>query len=140
LYGAETWTIWEVDQKYLKSFEVWCWRRMEKISWTDRVRNEEVLHRVKEERNILHTIKRKANWIGHILRRNCLLKHVIEGKLGGRIEMTGRRGRRRKPLLDDLKEKKILEIERGSTRSHCVENSLWKSLCTCRKTDYRMNK
>jgi hypothetical protein len=63
---------------------MWCWRRMEKISWTDRVRNEEVLHRVKEERNILHTYKkrRKANWIGHILRRNCLLKHVIEGKIG----------------------------------------------------------
>jgi hypothetical protein len=71
------------------------------------VRNEEVLHRVKEERNILHTIKiRKANWIGHILRRNCLLKHVIEGKLEGKIEITGRRGRRRKQLLDDLKEKK----------------------------------
>jgi hypothetical protein len=71
------------------------------------VRNEEVLHRVKEERNIVHTIKRrKANWIGHILRGNCLLKHVIEGKLEGRIEMTGRRGRRRKQLLYDLKEKR----------------------------------
>jgi hypothetical protein len=80
---------------------------MEKISWTDHVRNEEVLHRVTVERNILYTIKiRKANWIGHILRRNCLLKHVIEGKLEGRIEMTGRRGRRRKQLLDDLKEKR----------------------------------
>jgi hypothetical protein len=63
---------------------------MDKTSSTDRVRNEEVLHRVKEERNILHTIKRrKANWIGHILRRNCLLKHVIEGKLEGRREMMG---------------------------------------------------
>jgi hypothetical protein len=51
-----------------------------------RVINEEVLHRVKEERNIVHTIKRrKANWIGHILCRNCLLKHVIEGKLQDRI-------------------------------------------------------
>jgi hypothetical protein len=60
-----------------------------------------------EERNILHTIKgRKANWIGHILHRNCLLKHVTEGKLEGRIEMTGRRGRRSKQLLDDLKEKR----------------------------------
>jgi hypothetical protein len=77
------------------------------ISWTDLVRNEEVLHRVKEERNILHTTKRrKTDWIGQILRRNCLLKHVIEGKLEGRIEMTGRRGRRRKQLLDDLKEKR----------------------------------
>jgi hypothetical protein len=107
LYGVETWTLRKVDQKYLESFEMWCWRRMENISLTDRVRNEEVLHRVKEERNILHTIKRrKANWIGHILRRNCLLKHVIEEKLEGRIEMTGRRGRRRKQLLYDLKEKK----------------------------------
>jgi hypothetical protein len=80
---------------------------MEKISWTNRVRNEKVLHRVKEERNILHKIKRrKANWIGYILRRNCLLKHVTEGKLEGRIEMTRRRGRRRKQLLHDLKEKR----------------------------------
>jgi hypothetical protein len=58
LYGAETWTFRKVDQKYLESFEMWFWRRMEKISWTDRVRHEEVLRRVKEERNIVHTIKR----------------------------------------------------------------------------------
>jgi hypothetical protein len=52
---------------------------MEKISWTDRVRNEEILPRVKEERKILLTIRRrKVNWIGHILRRDCLLKHVID--------------------------------------------------------------
>jgi hypothetical protein len=71
------------------------------------VRNEEVLHRVKEETNILPTIKRrKANWIGHILCRNCHLKYVIEGKLERRIEIMGRRGRRRKQLLDDLKEKR----------------------------------
>jgi len=58
---------------------------MEKISWNERVRNEEVLLRVKEQRNILHEIsKRKVNWIGHILRRNCLLKRVIEGKIKGR--------------------------------------------------------
>ena len=56
-----------------------------KISWTDHVRNEEVLLRVNEQRNILHEIrKRNVNWIGHILRRNCLLKQVIEGKIKGR--------------------------------------------------------
>jgi hypothetical protein len=72
-----------------------------------RVRNEELLHRVKEERIILHAVKRrKANWTGHILHRNCLLKHVIEGKLEGRTEMTVRRGRRHKQLLVDLKEKR----------------------------------
>jgi len=105
LYGAETWTLRAVDQKHLESFEMWCWRRMEKISWTDHVRNEEVLLRVKEQRNILCEIsKRKANWIGHILRRNYLLQHVIEGKIKGGIEVTGRRGRRRRKLLDDLNE------------------------------------
>jgi hypothetical protein len=67
------------------------------------VRNEEVLLRVSEQRNILNEIrKRKANWIFHILRRNCLLKEVIEGKIKGRIEVTRRRGRRRKQFLDDL--------------------------------------
>ena len=65
---------------------------MEKISWPDHVRNEEVLLRVKEQRNILPEIrKRKVNWIGHILRRNCLLQRVIEGKIKGGIEVTGRR-------------------------------------------------
>jgi hypothetical protein len=62
--------------------------------------------RVKEQRNILHEIsKRKANWIGHIVRRNCFLLLVIEGKIKRGIEVTGRRGRRRRKLLDDLKEK-----------------------------------
>jgi hypothetical protein len=61
---------------------MYVWRRMEKVSWIDHVRNEEVLLRVNEQRNILHEIrKRKAIWIGHILRRNCLLKQVIEEKI-----------------------------------------------------------
>ena len=80
---------------------------MEKISWTDHVRNEEVLLQANEQRNILHAIrKRKANWIGHILRRNCLLKQVIEGKIKGEIEVTRRQGRRRKKLLDELKDRR----------------------------------
>jgi hypothetical protein len=90
---------------------------MEKISWTEHVRSEEVLLRVKEQRNILHEIsKRKANWIGQILCRNCLLKQVIEGKIKGEMEVTGRRGRRRKKLLDDLKE--------GRGYSHLKEEAL----------------
>ena len=73
---------------------------------TDHVRNEEVLFPVNEQRNILHEIsKRKANCIGHILRRNCLLQRVIEGKVKAGIEVTGRRGSRRRKLLDDLKER-----------------------------------
>ena len=71
------------------------------------MRNEEVLLKVKEQRNILHEIsKRKANWIGHILRRNCLLQLVTEEKIQWVIEVTGRQGRRRRKLLDDFKERR----------------------------------
>ena len=71
------------------------------------MRIEDVLLRVKEQRNILHEIrKRKANWIGHILHRNCLLQRVTEGKIEGGIEVIGRQGRRRMELLDDLKERR----------------------------------
>jgi hypothetical protein len=79
---AETWTLRAAYQKYVESFEMWCWRRMEKITWIDQVRNEEVLLRVNEQRNILHEIRnRKANWIDHILRRIYHLKQAIEGKI-----------------------------------------------------------
>jgi hypothetical protein len=106
LCGAGTGMLGTIDQKHLGRFEMWCWRRMENISLTDHVRNEEVLLRVKEQRNILHEIsKRKANWIGHILRRNCLLQRVTGGEIKGRIGVTGRRGRRRRKLLDNLKER-----------------------------------
>jgi hypothetical protein len=73
LYGAETWTPQEVDQKYVESFEIWCWRRMQKISWTDCVRNEEVLHRVKEERHILHAINegRLTGLVTFCVRTTC---------------------------------------------------------------------
>jgi hypothetical protein len=71
-YDAETWTLWKVDEKYLESFKMWCWRRKEKINWTNHIRNEGILHGVKEERSTKRTIKRrKANWTGHVLHRNC---------------------------------------------------------------------
>jgi hypothetical protein len=56
VYGAATWALRNVYQKYLDSFEMWCWRR-EKSNWTDRVKNKEVLQRDKGEKNIPHKIK-----------------------------------------------------------------------------------
>ena len=90
----------------------------------DHVRNEELLLRVKEQRNILHEIsKRKANWIGHILRRNCLLKQVIEGKIKGRIEVTGRRGKRRRKLLEDPKERRGY----SHLKEEALDRTMWRA-------------
>ena len=87
------------------------------------MRNEEVLLRVKEQRNILHEIrKRKAKWIGCILRRNCLLQRVTEGKIKGGIEVTGRRGRRRRNLLDDLKERRYSHL-----KEEVLDRTMWRA-------------
>jgi len=97
---------------------------MEKMRWTDHVRNEEVLLRVKEQRNILHEIcKWNANWIGHILRRNCLLQRVIERKIKGGIEVTGRWGRRCRKLLHNLKER------RGycNLKEEALDHTMWRA-------------
>ena len=102
LYGAETWTLRKKERNYLEAFEMWCWRRMEKISYMDRITNEEVLRRVQENRSLIsNVLKRKANWIGHILRRNGLLHDILEGKMEG--GNASRLGRRRIQILDDLK-------------------------------------
>ena len=97
---------------------------MGKISWTDHVRNKEVLLRVKEQGNILHEIrKRKANWIGHILRRNCLLQRVMEGKIKGGIEVTARQGRRRRKLLDELKERRGY----SHLKEEALDRTIWRA-------------
>jgi hypothetical protein len=102
------------------------------------VRNEEVLLRVNEQRNILKEIRnRKANWIGHNLRRTGLLKQVIEGKIKGEMEVTRRRGRRRKKLLDDLKDR----TGYSHLKKEALDRTMWrnrfgKRLWTCRQTGY----
>jgi len=74
----------------------------------------------------------KANWVGHIFRRNCLLKHVIEGKIRGRIKVTGRRRRRCKQLLYELTEKRGYWKLRKEALDHTLKNSVWYRLLTCK--------
>ena len=97
---------------------------LEKDGEDQLVRSCEKWRCVNEQRNILHELrKRKANWIGHILRRNCLLQQVIEGKLKGQIEVTRRRGRRCKKLLDDLKDR------RGycQLKEEALDRTMWRN-------------
>ena len=78
---------------------------------------------MKEERNSLQTVKkRNGKWIDYTLRRNCLLRHVIETKIEGRIEVTGRRGRRRKKLLDDLKDRRGY----SNLKEEALDRNMWR--------------
>ena len=83
-----------------------------------------MLLRVNEQRNILDEIrKRKANWIGHMLRRNCFLKQVIEGKIKGEMAVARRRGRRRKKLLDDLKDRRGY----SHLKEEALDGTMWRN-------------
>ena len=90
---------------------------MEKIKWSEKVTNEQVLDRIGEKRKLLNIIlRRKANWIGHILRRNCLLHDAIEGQM---TEVKGV-GRRRTQFLDDLRNRRrYWKIKKGRS---CSQN------------------
>jgi hypothetical protein len=108
-YGADTWTFRKIDQICLRSFEIWCWGRMDKISWTNLAKNEGILLRVDKEKNILHAIKRtKANWTSHILCRTAFQNTLLK-----EWSSDWRRGRGRKQVLDVFQEKiKLSEIEK----------------------------
>ena len=82
---------------------MWCWRRIEKIKWSEKVTNEQVLNFIGEKKTLINNIFcRKANWIAHILRRNCLLHDAIERQI---TEVKGV-GRRITQLLDDLRNRR----------------------------------
>ena len=81
-----------------KAFEMWIWRRMERVKWTDKMKNAVVLGRVGEGRIMLELIKkRKRNWLGHCLRRNSLMKDALDGMVNGNKV----RGRRRYQVIDN---------------------------------------
>ena len=118
MYGAQTWTVLEVDQKHLGSFEILCWRRMERISWTGCMESEVL--QTDEEGNIINTMKRgKDNWICHIFHRSCLLKPAIKGELKG----IRRRERRSKHPFDDLKEMR----QYWNLKEEEVDHTVWKT-------------
>ena len=118
------WTLWKLDQKYLESFEMW---RMGKDRKDHLDRSCEKWKSVTKsqggEEYLTHNIQRKINWISHILRRNYLLKHVVHRKIEERVEVAGRRGRRRKQLVDGLME------NRGywKSKEEALNSTLWRT-------------
>ncbi|KAJ4429016.1 hypothetical protein ANN_26012 [Periplaneta americana] len=88
LYWAKTRILRRSEEKRIEAFEMWIWKRMESVKWTDRIRNEVVLEREDEERMILKLIRKtKRNWLGHWLKINYLLKDALEGMIAYAIRL-----------------------------------------------------
>jgi hypothetical protein len=121
--------------KYIRNITWWRWR-MYTISWIDRVRNEEVLHRVKEDRNILNTVnRRKTKWTGHILPSKTRKWTKGRGK-----DISERKTRKKtKAATGDLKETRRYWKLQNEALDRSLQKSLWQRLWNCRKADNRMN-
>ena len=114
MYGAKSWTLRQNEQRQLEAFEMWIWRRVERVKWTDKIRNVVVVERVGEGRTMLELIKKsKANWLGHWPRRNCLLKDALQGMVNGK--RVHRRRRRRNQMIDSIMINGM-EIRKGKLR------------------------
>ena len=97
----------------LEAFEMWLWRRMLKINWTDKVSNQQVLARIQEERSLINSIQqRKHKWLGHVLRHDGLLHRILEGRMEGKRG----RGRRRQRMTDDIMGKESYEDKKGEQK------------------------
>ena len=101
MYGAETWTLTKATEKKLEAFEMWMYRRMLKISWTQHKTNEAVLDMMNTKKSIINTIKgRKLSYFGHLIRRDNVQRLILEGKM---IDKRAR-GRPRVKWTDNIKE------------------------------------
>ncbi|KAG1671332.1 Craniofacial development protein 2 [Nymphon striatum] len=102
LYGAETWTLTKIMMTKIEAFEMWIYRRMLKISYTEHRTNEFVLRKIEAKRSLMNTIKkRKCTYFGHIMRKeDDLQRLLLEGKIQGRRG----RGRPRTAWYHNIKE------------------------------------
>ena len=108
LYCCETWTLRKEDIRRLEAFEMWIWRRMERVSWMERRTNEEILQMVDEKRSLIGIIRsRQRKWLGHIMRGDSLLRTIIEGRMEGKKT----RGRPRMMLLDWMMEEDYSKLK-----------------------------
>ena len=110
LHGAETWTITKVMKTRMKAFELWAYRRMLNISWTEKVTNNEVLSRMKR-RQRLFTISKNLKYFGHVNRHSSMHTTLLNGSVNGKRG----RGRPGTSLTSNIKEwtgKSYIEVVR----------------------------
>ena len=119
-YGAEAWTLTKVLENKIEAFEMWCLRRISKISWKDKVSNEDVLIKLNTERQLLRDIqRRKCRYYGHIKRKGNILTTAVEGRLQGKRP----RGRPRNNWFGDVKE--WTKLSARECTSMAADRHLW---------------
>ena len=125
LYGCETWTINKEMEKRLEAFEMWCWRRMLRISWTERRTNDSVLEEIRKPRELMKIIRtRQLNFLGHVMRREAMENISLTGRISG----SRGRGRPRTKYMDGIKQVIPGGLSAGEILQMTRNRLEWKSM------------
>ena len=122
-YGCETWTLTRDMENKINSFEMWIFRKVAKIKWSDRISNEEVCKKLNVEKSLLNDIKkRKLCYFGHIKRHSSIKKEILEGKI------EGKRGRGRPPRKWEDDVKAWTEMDLYNCTRAAENRDVWRNL------------
>ena len=100
MYGCESWTLKKAGRRRIDAFELWCWRRLLRVSWTSRRSNQSILKEISPEYSLEGLmLKLKLQYFGHLMRRADSLERTL---MLGKIEGGRRRGRQRMRWLDGI--------------------------------------